>query len=67
MSGGGGNAYNIGAATASAQATTDNLAMINILFKNGANQGTFIIRFAAETTGTIYVKDGSLIRYRQVN
>jgi hypothetical protein len=67
LSGGGGNNYNVGAATASAQATTDNLAMINILFKNGANQGTLTVRFAAETTGTITIKDGSLIRYRQVN
>jgi len=67
MSGGGGNAYNTGVATASAQATTDNLAMLNILFKNGSNATIFIIRFAAETTGTITIKDGSVLRYRQVN
>lgn len=67
ISGGGGNAYNIGAATASALALADNLAKLFILFRNGSTQGTVIVRFAAETTGTVTVKDGSVLRYRQVD
>lgn len=67
ISGAGGNAYNTGAATASAFALADNLAHLLILFRNGSTQGPFIIRFAAETTGTVTIKDGSVLRYRQVD
>ncbi len=67
ISGAGGNAYNIGVATASALALADNLAKLFILFRNGATQGTVVVRFAAETTGTVTVKDGSVLRYRQVD
>lgn len=66
-SGGGGNAYDIGTATASSLATTDNLAKLYCLFRNGATQGAVIVRFAAETTGTVTIKDGSVLRYRQVD
>lgn len=67
VSGGGGNAYNTGGASASAFATTDNLAMLNILFRCGATGGPVTVMFAAEATGTVTVKDGSVLRYRQVD
>jgi hypothetical protein len=35
--------------------------------RNGATGGNWIVRFAAETTGTITIKAGSVLRYRQVN
>ncbi len=67
ISGGGGNAYNIGAATVSALALADNLARLFVLFRNGTTQGPVTVRFAAETTGTVTIKDGSVLRYRQVD
>jgi len=67
VSGGGGNAYKVGGASASAFATTDNLAMLNILYRAPAAGGIVTIQFAAETTGTVTIKDGSVLRYRQVN
>lgn len=67
LSGSGGAAYDVGTATASALALADNLAKLFCLFRNGATQGTFIIRFAAEAAGTVTVKDGSVLRYRQVD
>jgi len=67
ISGGGGNAYKVGGASASAFATADNLAMLNILYKAPAGGGVVTIQFAAETTGTVTIKDGSVLRYRQVN
>lgn len=67
LSGGGGNAYDVGIATASALGLGDNLARVYCLFRNGSTQGAVTIRFAAETTGTVTVKDGSVLRYRQVD
>ena len=67
ISGGGGNTYKVGGASASAFATTNNLAMLNILYRAPAGGGEVTIQFAAETTGTITIKDGSVLRYRQVN
>ncbi len=66
ISGGGGNAYKVGGASASAFATTDNLAMLNILYKAPAGGGVVTIQFAAETSGTVTIKDGSVLRYRKV-
>lgn len=65
--GGAFNAYDVKIAASAAPFLTDNLARLHCLFKNGANQGTFIIRFCAETTGTITIKGGSVLRYRQVD
>lgn len=67
ISGGGGNAYKVGGASASAFATADNLAMLNILYRAPAGGGVVTIQFAAETTGTVTIKDGSVLRYRQVD
>jgi hypothetical protein len=65
--GGAFNASNVTVASSAAPFTTDNLAQLWCLFRNGSTQGTFIIRFAAETNGTITIKDGSVLRYRQVD
>lgn len=65
--GGAFNAWNVTTPASAAPFTTDNLARLHCLFRNGNNQAAFIIRFAAETTGTVTVKDGSLLRYRQVD
>ena len=34
---------------------------------NGASSNTITVRFAAETTGTITAKAGSVLRYRLLN
>lgn len=65
--GNGGNAYDVGGIVASAAFTTNNLAKLYCLFRNGNTQGTFVVRFAAETTGTVTAKIGSVLRYRQVD
>ena len=65
--GGAFNAWNVTIAASAAPFTTDNLARLHCLFRCGTAGGAFIIRFAAETTGTITVKDGSVLRYRQVD
>lgn len=65
--GGAFNAYNVAVAASAAPFTSDNLARLHCVFRNGPNQGTFVVSFAAETTGTVTVKDGSVLRYRQVD
>lgn len=65
--GGAFNAYNVAVAASAAPFTDNNLARLHCVFRNGNNQGNFVIRFAAETTGTITIKDGSVLRYRQVD
>lgn len=46
---------------------TSYLANITGLIRNGVTAGNLIIRFAAETTGTVKIMTGSILRYRQVN
>jgi hypothetical protein len=43
------------------------LCKIDAVVKNGPNQGAVALRFAAETTGTVKVMAGSVLRYRQVD
>lgn len=64
--GGAFNAYNVTVAASAAPFTTGNLAKLWCLLRNGVNAGTFIIRFAAETTGTVSIKVGSVLRVRKV-
>lgn len=64
--GGAFNADDVAIAASAAPFTTNNLARLHCLLSTAANAGTFIIRFAAETTGTITIKAGSLLRYRKV-
>lgn len=45
--------------------TTSNHAKLWAILRTGANAGTFVVRFAAETTGTITIKTGSVLRYEK--
>ncbi|MFA5030551.1 MAG: hypothetical protein WC495_03115 [Patescibacteria group bacterium] len=61
-------AYNSGTASAGVPViNTSYLANITGIFRNGATAGNLVIRFAAETTGTVKIMTGSILRYRQVN
>lgn len=61
-------AYNTGTASASVDTINANLlCKIDAMVRNGNTQGTLAVRFAAETTGTVKIMTGSVVRYRQVN
>jgi len=61
-------AYDTGTPSVSVDTINANLlAHVVGIFRNGATQGTFAIRFAAETTGIVKVMTGSVLRYRQTN
>jgi hypothetical protein len=61
-------AYNVGTPSVSVDAINSNLlAKIDCLLVNGVNSTAFTLRFKAETTGTVKVLAGSVLRYRQVN
>jgi hypothetical protein len=61
-------AYNTGTASASVDTINANLlAHIVGILRNGSTTGNLTVRFAAETTGTVKVMTGSVLRYRQVN
>lgn len=65
---GGARAYDSGTATASVDTINVNLlAKISGIIRNGSNAGTLAIRFAAETTGTVKVMTGSILRWRKTN
>jgi len=59
------NANDVTVTTTAAPFTTNNHAIFFALLRTGANAGTFNIRFAAETTGTITLKTGSTMRYQK--
>lgn len=62
------NTYDDSGGALSASISGDNIAKIWIILRNGANSGTFIVRFAAETAGgTATIKAGSVLRYRQTS
>jgi len=60
------NANDVVVTTAASPFTAGCLAELHCVLKTGANAGTFQVRFAAETTGTITIKAGSVLRYRKV-
>lgn len=61
-------AYDTGTPSVSVDTINSNLlAKIDGVLVNGANSTAFTLRFAAETTGTVKVLAGSVLRYRQVN
>lgn len=60
------NADNVTVTTSASAFTAGNLGMLHAVLKTNANSGTFQVRFAAETTGTITIKAGSCLRYRKV-
>lgn len=59
------NADDVTVTTTAAPFTTSNHAKLWAILRTGANAGTFIVRFAAETTGTITVRTGSVLRYEK--
>ena len=61
-------AYDTGTPSVSVDTINANLlCKIDGLVRNGVNPGTLALRFAAETTGTVKVMAGSVLRYRQVD
>ena len=59
-------AYNTGTPSVSVDTINANLlCKIDGIVRNGASPGTFALRFAAETTGTVKIKTGSVLRYRK--
>ncbi len=61
-------AYDTGTPSVSVDTINANLlCKIDGIIRNGVNAGTFAIRFAAETTGTVKIVTGSVLRYRKVN
>lgn len=60
------NANDAVTTTSASAFTTGNAGALHCVLKTGTNAGTFQIRFAAETTGTITIKAGSTLRYRKV-
>lgn len=61
------NANDVVATTSASAFLAGNIAALHCILKTGDNAGTFQIRFAAETTGTVTIKIGSTLRYRQVS
>jgi len=59
------NADDVTVTTAASPFTGPNTALLQAFLKTGANAGTWVVRFAAETTGTITIKTGSIIRYQK--
>jgi len=61
-------AYDTGTPSISVDTINSNLlCKIDGIVRNGTTAGTFILRFAAETTGIVKIMTGSVLRYRQVN
>lgn len=63
--GGAFNANNVTVSTLALAFSTNNLATLWAILRNGPTDGSFVVRFAAETTGTITIKTGSSLRYRK--
>ncbi len=60
------NANDIVVTTSASAFTTNNLGKLNAILKTSGSTSTWQLRFAAETTGTITIKSGSVLRYRKV-
>jgi len=62
-------AYDIGTATGTVDTiNADTLAVGHAIFRNGPNEGTFILRFASEVNlSQIKLRSGSVLRYRQLD
>lgn len=59
------NADDVTVTTTAAPFTISNHAKLWAILRTGANSGTFVVRFAAETTGTITIRTGSVLRYEK--
>ncbi len=60
------NANDVVVTTSGSPFTANNLGMVHAILKTSGSASTWQLRFAAETTGTITVKIGSVLRYRKV-
>lgn len=60
------NANDVTVTTSASPFTTYSLGMLYAVLKTAASASTWQLRFAAETTGTITIKIGSILRYRKV-
>jgi hypothetical protein len=61
------NASNVVTTTSASAFTTGNMGTISAVLVNSSSSNTITVRFAAETTGTITAKAGSVLRYRLLN
>lgn len=52
--------------TSASPYTTYNIGKVNAILKTSGSTSVWQLRFAAETTGTITIKGGSVLRYRKV-
>jgi hypothetical protein len=60
------NANDVTVATSASSFTSGNLAAMHAVVKTGSNSGTFQLRFAAETTGTITIRAGSVLKMKKI-
>ncbi len=60
------NADDVVVTTSASPFTTNNLGQLVGVLKTAGSASTWQLRFAAETTGTITIKIGSVLRYRKV-
>ncbi len=60
------NANSVVVTTSASPFTTYNMGIVNAILKTSGSASTWQLQFAAETTGTITIKAGSVIRYRKV-
>lgn len=61
------NATNVVTTTSASAFTAYNSGMLHSILKTSGSASTWVLRFAAETTGTITIKSGSVLRYRKVS
>lgn len=60
------NANNAVVTTSASPFATYSMGKVNAILQTAASASTWQLRFAAETTGTITIKAGSIVRYRKV-
>ncbi|MDD5038725.1 MAG: hypothetical protein PHN78_05350 [Dehalococcoidales bacterium] len=60
------NTDNTVVTTSASPFTTNSMGKIDAVLKTSGSSSTWQLRFAAETTGTITIKSGSVLRYRKV-
>lgn len=61
------NANNVVVTTSASAFTTYNSGKLNAIIKTGGSSSVWQLRFAAETTGTITLKQNSVLRYRKLS
>ena len=61
------NASDVVTTTSASAFTTNNMGCLRAVLVNSSSANTINVRFAAETTGTITIKAGSVLRYTLLN